>query len=133
MSYNITSSRFQSFCLTNPQHDLLDLSPDWNTDRDPYRVPVGLSPTANADAWTLTGTNDARTRIPDHPSIPYVELEHDIGMQSSNDTAQCCCGRPSCAYLEHNNAALGGLEKDLETAARLGQVNATLSICEVIE
>jgi hypothetical protein len=35
---------------------------------------------------------------------------------------RCCCGQPSCAYLDHNNAALGGLEKDLETAAKLGQV-----------
>ncbi|KAK5095916.1 hypothetical protein LTR70_003235 [Exophiala xenobiotica] len=34
---------------------------------------------------------------------------------------QCCCGRSDCAYLENNNAALGGLERDLETAARLGQ------------
>jgi hypothetical protein len=35
---------------------------------------------------------------------------------------RCCCGRNDCALLEHNNVALEGLEKDLETAARLGQV-----------
>lgn len=39
---------------------------------------------------------------------------------------QCCCGRPTCAFLEHNNVALGGLEKDLETAAQLGQVCSLL-------
>ena len=35
---------------------------------------------------------------------------------------RCCCGRDDCALLEHNNVALEGLEKDLETAAKLGQV-----------
>ncbi|KAL1963212.1 hypothetical protein VTN77DRAFT_8537 [Rasamsonia byssochlamydoides] len=34
---------------------------------------------------------------------------------------KCCCGRLDCAYLKHNNAALENLEKDLATAARLGQ------------
>jgi len=44
--------------------------------------------------------------------------------QPPTSTMQCCCGRSDCAYLENNNAALGGLERDLETAARLGQVRA---------
>lgn len=35
--------------------------------------------------------------------------------------ASCCCGKLQCAYLEHNNAALEGLEKQLENAARIGQ------------
>lgn len=34
---------------------------------------------------------------------------------------RCCCGRDDCAFLHHNNVALEGLEKDLATAARLGQ------------
>ncbi|KAJ5979928.1 hypothetical protein N7481_007226 [Penicillium waksmanii] len=34
---------------------------------------------------------------------------------------RCCCGRQDCALLEHNSLALEGLEKDLATAARLGQ------------
>ncbi|KAJ5496307.1 hypothetical protein N7463_008294 [Penicillium fimorum] len=40
---------------------------------------------------------------------------------SATTTLRCCCGRNDCALLEHNNVALEGLEKDLETAARLGQ------------
>ncbi|CAI7638607.1 unnamed protein product [Penicillium glandicola] len=40
---------------------------------------------------------------------------------SPSTTLRCCCGRNDCALLEHNNVALEGLEKDLETAARLGQ------------
>ncbi|CAG7961973.1 unnamed protein product [Penicillium salamii] len=41
---------------------------------------------------------------------------------SASTTLRCCCGRHDCALLEHNNVALEGLEKDLKTAARLGQV-----------
>ncbi|KAI9835246.1 MAG: hypothetical protein M1838_005330, partial [Thelocarpon superellum] len=33
----------------------------------------------------------------------------------------CCCGRYECAYLKHNNAALDGLERNVRTAAQLGQ------------
>ncbi|KAF7511046.1 hypothetical protein GJ744_005592 [Endocarpon pusillum] len=34
---------------------------------------------------------------------------------------KCCCGRLDCAYLEHNKVALRDLERDVETAAQLGQ------------
>jgi hypothetical protein len=62
---------------------------------------------------------DTRPHTPggaDHiPSIP----KHS---SASSTALRCCCGRDDCALLEHNNVALEGLEKDLETAARLGQV-----------
>lgn len=41
---------------------------------------------------------------------------------STERPASCCCGNLQCAYLEYNNAALEGLENQLETAARIGQV-----------
>lgn len=41
---------------------------------------------------------------------------------------RCCCGRPSCAFLEHNNAALGVLERELDMAARMGQVRTFLRL-----
>ena len=34
----------------------------------------------------------------------------------------CCCGRPKCAYLEHNNSAIEGLENEVLQTARIGQV-----------
>ncbi|EQL27849.1 hypothetical protein BDFG_09351 [Blastomyces dermatitidis ATCC 26199] len=34
---------------------------------------------------------------------------------------KCCCGSSQCAYIQHNIAALADLEKDVETAAQLGQ------------
>lgn len=41
---------------------------------------------------------------------------------SAPATLRCCCGRDECAFLHHNQVALEGLEKDLDTAAKLGQV-----------
>ena len=35
---------------------------------------------------------------------------------------RCCCGNDSCAYLRYNQSALDGLERDVRTAAKLGQV-----------
>lgn len=43
---------------------------------------------------------------------------------AASPTLRCCCGRNDCAFLHHNNVALEGLEKDLATAARLGQVRS---------
>lgn len=54
---------------------------------------------------------------------PHSSEGLSIPTHSNVSTAlRCCCGRNDCALLEHNNVALEGLEKDLETAARLGQV-----------
>lgn len=54
---------------------------------------------------------------------PHISGALNIPTHSSaSTTLRCCCGRDKCALLEHNNVALEGLEKDLETAARLGQV-----------
>ena len=46
------------------------------------------------------------------------------GMRGMERPATCCCGREQCAYLEHNEAAIEGLEKDLQSAAQIGQVSA---------
>ncbi|KAL9132210.1 MAG: hypothetical protein Q9217_000014 [Psora testacea] len=43
------------------------------------------------------------------------------GMRTMEFQAACCCGRSQCAYLEDNNAALEGLEKDLQSVAQIGQ------------
>ena len=48
------------------------------------------------------------------------------GMRTTGRPATCCCGRELCAYLEHNNAAMEGLEKDLQSAAQIGQVGTHL-------
>ena len=40
----------------------------------------------------------------------------------SSETVECCCGRADCAFLNRNSSALDDLEKEVRTAARLGQV-----------
>ncbi len=49
------------------------------------------------------------------------------GMKVTDRKVICCCGRSQCAYMEHNNAALEGLEKDLQSAAQIGQVSPNQS------
>jgi hypothetical protein len=68
---------------------------------------------------------DTRTgRIPDDVNSPTMTAANELRPSSSDGKLQCCCGRLECAYLENNSAILGGIERDLETAARLGQVCA---------
>ena len=61
-----------------------------------------------------------------HTGSPHPELQVHLPSIPTHSrvpaSLRCCCGREDCALLEHNNVALEGLEKDLETAARLGQV-----------
>ncbi|KAG4413466.1 hypothetical protein IFR04_013402 [Cadophora malorum] len=40
---------------------------------------------------------------------------------STTPTLRCCCGRTDCSYLKHNTVALDDLEKEVRTAASLGQ------------
>lgn len=53
----------------------------------------------------------------DRDSFPSIPMH-----SSAPATLRCCCGRDDCTLLERNHVALEGVEKDLETAARLGQV-----------
>lgn len=48
----------------------------------------------------------------DLPSIPERQAIH------------CCCGDQACAYLQHNEKALSGLERDVRTAAQIGKVSS---------
>ncbi|CRG91548.1 hypothetical protein PISL3812_08598 [Talaromyces islandicus] len=62
--------------------------------------------------------NHALARDGGSPHIPH---QPSALKNVDSSSLQCCCGRRDCAYLKHNNVALEDLEKDLETAARLGQ------------
>lgn len=57
-----------------------------------------------------------------HTGSDGLQLPNIPTHSSAPATLRCCCGRRDCALLEHNDVALEGLEKDLATAARLGQV-----------
>lgn len=93
---NFASARFQDFCDRNPAE---------------------FHPSISQEDLTRLDQNSDDNHIPAAaPSNGIAETP----MQST----KCCCGRSDCAFLAHNDTALGGLEKDLETAARLGQVRA---------
>ncbi|EYE94930.1 uncharacterized protein EURHEDRAFT_412780 [Aspergillus ruber CBS 135680] len=52
-----------------------------------------------------------------------MEYKYEHHHPINNDgIIRCCCGQPECAFLRENQLALEAVEKDLETAARLGQV-----------
>jgi hypothetical protein len=40
-----------------------------------------------------------------------------------SSTLHCCCGRSDCALLKRNSSVLETVEKDVHTAAQLGQVS----------
>ncbi|KAE8144714.1 hypothetical protein BDV25DRAFT_166201 [Aspergillus avenaceus] len=57
-----------------------------------------------------------------HSPVPASHIPCIPTHSSTTPAAlRCCCGRDDCAFLQHNTVALEGLEKDLATAARLGQ------------
>lgn len=41
---------------------------------------------------------------------------------SHPEPLQCCCGNTDCVLLKHNCSVLDSVERDVHTAARLGQV-----------
>lgn len=51
-------------------------------------------------------------------SFPSIPVAHEYLPERST---ACCCGKSSCAFLRHNNEALDCLERDVKTAAQLGQ------------
>ncbi|KAI1639960.1 hypothetical protein F4809DRAFT_638112 [Biscogniauxia mediterranea] len=66
---------------------------------------------------------------PQPPITIAPDHDHDNAMPppqpttSSHETApmKCCCGSLECVFLKHNQAVLDNVEKDVHTAARMGQ------------
>ncbi|PLB37705.1 uncharacterized protein BDW47DRAFT_106656 [Aspergillus candidus] len=56
----------------------------------------------------------------DSHQVPCIPIQSHSS-PSAPAALRCCCGRDDCAFLHHNQVALEGLEKDLDTAAKLGQ------------
>ncbi|PSR90295.1 hypothetical protein BD289DRAFT_366366 [Coniella lustricola] len=51
-------------------------------------------------------------------AVDLAALEASAGQP---DALQCCCGNADCGLLKHNYSILDSVEKDVHTAARLGQ------------
>lgn len=54
------------------------------------------------------------------PSIPTSSGHH----YGTTPPLRCCCGREDCAFLQHSSNVLDSVEKDVHTAAKLGQVGS---------
>lgn len=54
------------------------------------------------------------------------------GTCRTSSEMKCCCGREDCAYLRYNTVALDGLEKDVRTAAGLGQVRILVYLSHIL-
>lgn len=111
---NFATSRFRDFCQTNTTNSVPPLVPGHLVEQaSSLHIPI-----SDHDLTRLDHTlNDNK--------IPAANSSNG-NTPTRMGSMQCCCGHAACAYLEHNNAALGGLERDLETAARLGQVRARI-------
>lgn len=111
-------------------HDSKHANNERGEDRDMHDRSYATSPTANFITSTHIPPTSARLGS-ENVIIPFSSSAAAGSSDYCEEgTLQCCCGRRDCAYLRHNNVALGDLEKDLETAARLGQVCFFLFLIE---
>jgi hypothetical protein len=44
---------------------------------------------------------------------------------AEDSSLRCCCGRLDCIFLKHNCSVLQIVEKDVHTAAKMGQVRSS--------
>lgn len=58
------------------------------------------------------------------PQSEASNLEALSAAATQPGTLQCCCGNADCRLLKHNCSILDSVEKDVHTAARLGQVGS---------
>lgn len=65
--------------------------------------------------------------VPQHsPASPTAVMgsSGDNSAQGAQPSAmRCCCGREDCVYLRHNCTLLKSVERDVHTAAKMGQVS----------
>ncbi|KAL2130335.1 hypothetical protein VTI74DRAFT_6586 [Chaetomium olivicolor] len=64
----------------------------------------------------------AGTPTPDaHPSQRAMGVYVVDAATSEPSHLRCCCGRDECVFLKHNCSVLSSVERDVQTAARMGQ------------
>ena len=65
-----------------------------------------------------------------HPAAAVAGEREDgdrSGPHPEPGSIRCCCGSEECVFLRHNCSVLASVEKDVHTAARMGQVRFALS------
>ena len=91
--------------------------PNWHTPIDVLRGAFMRSLDRAIALPKATAVMDGVLESPEALLAQVTSTNHEIS------SMQCCCGRQECPFLEHNSTALAGVEKDLLSAARIGQVS----------
>jgi hypothetical protein len=67
------------------------------------------------------------TQTTNHHSLQNISLQNTMGAVTAHGNEdgnlQCCCGKEDCVFLVHNCSVLSSVERDVHTAARMGQVS----------
>lgn len=71
------------------------------------------STTTTSSPTAVASRDDDKDKDSEIPSVDAITAQ--------TPPLQCCCGRNDCAFLEHSNSILESVEKDVHTAAKLGQ------------
>ena len=78
------------------------------------------------DAATDATTSSIDTAIDTTLIKPPMMASRDAVTDDSDVPMRCCCGRVDCVFLRHNCTLLDSVEKEVHTAARMGQVSCLL-------
>ncbi len=95
----------------------------------PPPTTVGMAETPGADAGTdaVAGSSRGTMERLGARSSTSTSTSSAITMASHQSTdLRCCCGRDDCVFLRHNCSVLLTVERDVHTAAKMGQVCLTL-------
>ncbi|KAI9842557.1 MAG: hypothetical protein M1837_007070 [Sclerophora amabilis] len=83
-----------------------------------------MSSLSETENETTSSLSETELSAPAGASATLESLLLQSRREVSHVTAphlECCCGGKDCAFLKHNATALEVLEKDVQTAAQLGQ------------
>ncbi|RYP11843.1 hypothetical protein DL765_007560 [Monosporascus sp. GIB2] len=69
----------------------------------------------------LRPPNPPSTGAPAPPAETSTMEPHDTTEAETALPMKCCCGRLNCVFLRHNCSVLDSVEKEVHTAARMGQ------------
>ncbi|KAK3485258.1 uncharacterized protein B0T23DRAFT_367187 [Neurospora hispaniola] len=85
---------------------------------------------AAAPPATAAAAEPVAELVPQNPPTSPTAVMGSSGDNSAQgaqpSAMRCCCGREDCVYLRHNCTLLKSVERDVHTAAKMGQVNCTM-------
>lgn len=107
---------------------MADAATPTTADREQEDV-AAIAPVATAEHTESKAEHtEALTElVPQNPpthAAAMMDSNADNSAQGAQPSAvRCCCGREDCVYLKHNCTLLKSVERDVHTAAKMGQVS----------